>query len=77
MSRKRRKIQMVSETDAAPEIDRQPEPTERQVRMGLRPCMTSKGASDHGNRWVRPGVEIALPAHEAENLVSLGYATYV
>ncbi|MHA6684494.1 hypothetical protein [Mesorhizobium sp. A556] len=68
---------MISEMEAAPEIASLPEPTERQVRMGLRPCMTSKGASDHGNRWVRPGVEIPLPAHEAENLVSLGYATYV
>lgn len=51
-------------------------PSEVNVRMGFRSCMTSKGPSRGGNRWIRPGVIIPLPRHEAENLVSLGYATY-
>ena len=50
-------------------------PSVRKVRMGPKPCMTSRGASGPG-RHLRHGILIDLPAHEAENLVKLGYATY-
>lgn len=53
------------------------EPAEIEVRLGLREIMTSKGPSQYGNRWVRPGVIISLPRTEAENLLNLGYATRV
>lgn len=54
-----------------------PLPAEMEVRLGLRPVMTSRGPSDFGNRWIRPGVIVSLPRHEAENLLDLGYATRV
>lgn len=54
-----------------------PLPVEMEVRLGLRPVMTSRGPSDFGNRWIRPGVIVSLPRHEAENLLDLGYATRV
>lgn len=54
-----------------------PLPAEMEVRLGLRPVMTSKGSSEPGNRWIRPGVVVALPRHEAEHLIQLGYATSV
>ncbi len=64
-----------------PKVRREPEPAplpaEIEVRLGLRPVMTSKGPSEPGNRWARPGVIISLPRHEAENLLNLGYATRV
>lgn len=50
-------------------------PTHTKVRMGPRPCMTSRGVSGPG-RNLRHGILVDLPAHEAENLVNLGYATY-
>lgn len=55
----------------APEL-----PAEMEIRLGPRPCLTSKGVSDLGNH-LHHGVVIALPRHEAENLVNLGYATRV
>lgn len=48
--------------------------THRKVRMGPRPCVTSRGVSGPG-RHLRHGIIVELPAHEAENLVNLGYAT--
>jgi hypothetical protein len=52
-----------------------PPPTHKKVRMGPRACMTSKGVSGPG-RHLRHGILVDLPAHEADNLVNLGYATY-
>jgi hypothetical protein len=57
--------------------EKAPEPAEMEIRLGLRPVMTSKGPSEAGNRWIRPGVIVSLPRHEAENLLELGYATRV
>lgn len=52
-------------------------PDEIEVRLGLRPVATSKGRSDGTNRFVCPGAVVTLPRHEAENLVSMGYAANV
>ncbi len=60
-----------------PEPAAEPLSAEVEIRLGLRPVMTSKGASEPGNRWIRPGVVVSLPRHEAENLLNLGYATRV
>lgn len=51
-------------------------PSDITVRMGPKPCMTSKGPSKPG-ATISHGIVISLPAHEAENLLSLGYATRV
>lgn len=61
-----------------PQVSPQPESlAEIDVRLGLRPVATSKGRSDGSNRFVVPGAVVTLPNHEAENLVNMGYATYV
>jgi hypothetical protein len=51
-------------------------PTEIEVRMGPRPCMTSKGVSMPG-KPLGHGIIVSLPRDEAENLLNLGYATRV
>lgn len=68
---------MQTSSKARPEPAPEPLPAEMEVRLGLRPVMTSRGPSDFGNRWIRPGVIVSLPRHEAENLLDLGYATRV
>jgi hypothetical protein len=67
---------------AAPQPVEQPiyqpeQPAEIDVRLGFRPVATSKGRSDGSNRFVVPGSVVTLPRHEAENLVSMGYASHV
>lgn len=54
----------------------QPAPSDITVRMGPRACMTSKGPSEPG-KPISHGIVVSLPAHEAQNLISLGYATHV
>lgn len=51
-------------------------PNEIAIRMGRVPCATSKGVSGPGH-VIHHGIVVTLPASEAENLLSLGYATHV
>lgn len=78
MSRKRGRPRKYPMMQTVPGIHQMAElPAERDVRLGLRPVATSKGRSDGSNRFVVPGAVVSLPCHEAENLVNMGYATYV
>jgi hypothetical protein len=63
---------MQTEPQVSPELS-----AEIDVRLGFRPVATSKGRSDGSNRFVVPGAVVTLPRHEAENLVSMGYASHV
>lgn len=75
MRKRRQYVSREQQVETPPEV--QDEPAEIPVRLGLRPIMTSKGASDGTNRLVVPGATVILPRHEALNLVSMGYASHV
>ena len=76
MRKRRQYIRRQAEVPAPPPESRD-EPAEMPVRLGLRPVVTSKGASDGSNRIVMPGTTVMLPRHEALNLINLGYASHV